>query len=78
MGRCGYPCCNAADNRVDNYEERQGGDSSSLGGVALNAEYGGMMTQAYDRLKEPLKELFQFDSSDLDFGRQGCGLLPHL
>jgi hypothetical protein len=63
---------------VDDYEEHQGGDSSALGGVALNAEYGGMMKQGYDRLKEPLKELFQFDSSDLDFGRQGCELLRHL
>lgn len=26
------------------------------------------MTQAYDRLKDLLEELFQFDREDLDFG----------
>jgi hypothetical protein len=27
------------------------------------------MTQAYDELKSLLKELFQFDREDLDFGK---------
>jgi adenine-specific DNA-methyltransferase len=54
---------------VDDHKKREeDSDSSSLGRVALDVEYGGMMTQAYDKLKGLLRELFQFDSADLDFG----------
>jgi hypothetical protein len=54
---------------VDDHKKREAdSDSSSLGRVALDAEYGGMMTQAYDKLKGLLRGLFQFDSADLDFG----------
>jgi hypothetical protein len=49
-------------------QKHQGNDTSSLGGVALDAEYGGMMTQAYGKLKGLLREPFHFDSVDLDFG----------
>jgi len=54
---------------VDDHKKREADSYSSLlGRVALDTEYGGMMTQAYDKLKGLLRELFQFDSADLDFG----------